>query len=168
MSPSALFCRACGEGVTAPGSPNPTPFAQSPYVGHIAGQSSTSLPLAGFGHRLLAYILDVLILLIPCAIVGAIFFPLSFVVSWLYFALFEAGEWQATPGKRVLGLRVVDLGYRPLTFGQTSARHVCAAVSWLLFGIGFLVIIGSAKKQALHDMMANTLVVQVPAGYVRT
>jgi len=84
---------------------------------------------------------------------------IAFVGQWLYFALFESGAMQATPGKRALGLKVVaDDGAR-IGFGRASGRFFGKIVSGAVFYIGFLMVGFSERKQALHDMMANTLVV---------
>jgi uncharacterized RDD family membrane protein YckC len=44
------------------------------------------------------------------------------VLSWMYFALFESSRWRATPGKRLLGIYVVDEGGRPVSFWRASRR----------------------------------------------
>jgi uncharacterized RDD family membrane protein YckC len=84
---------------------------------------------------------------------------IAFVGQWLYFALFESGAMQATPGKRALGLKVVDDDGARIGFGRASGRFFGKIVSGAVFYIGFLMVGFSERKQALHDMMANTLVV---------
>lgn len=80
--------------------------------------------------------------------------------SWLYFATFESSPWQATPGKKVLGLRVTDLEGRRLSFIRASGRYFGKIISSLLFGIGFVMAGFTEKKQALHDMLAGCLVLR--------
>lgn len=86
-------------------------------------------------------------------------------IYWLYFATFESSRWQATPGKKALGLRVTDLEGRRLSFIRASARHFGKIISSLLFGIGFLMAGFTEKKQALHDMLAGCLVLRDPSKF---
>ncbi len=86
-------------------------------------------------------------------------------VSWLYFAAFESSPWQATPGKKVLGLRVTNLEGKRLSFIRASGRYFGKIISWLLFGIGFALAGFTQKKQALHDMLAGCLVLRDPSKF---
>ena len=80
--------------------------------------------------------------------------------SWLYFAKLESGPQQATIGKRVLGLRVTDLTGQPITFGRATGRFFGKIVSAIPLDIGFIMAGFTERKQALHDMIAGTLVVR--------
>ena len=80
--------------------------------------------------------------------------------GWLYEALMESSRWQATLGKRAVGLRVVDLGGRHISFGRATARHFAKILSSLILNIGFIMAGFTEKKQALHDLIAGTLVVR--------
>lgn len=80
---------------------------------------------------------------------------------WLYHALFESSFWQATPGKRLLGLRVVDLEGRRVGFGRASARFFAKFLSSIMY-VGYIMVAFTARKQGLHDMIAGTLVVTGP------
>lgn len=82
-----------------------------------------------------------------------------FCYAWLYNALFECSKWQGTVGKRVLGLRVVDLSGNRISFLRASGRHFSKMVSRFTLMIGYLMIFWTKRKQALHDKMAKTLVV---------
>ncbi|HEY0233392.1 MAG TPA: RDD family protein [Dokdonella sp.] len=97
----------------------------------------------------------------PGAIVGAMMMPILilFVGQWLYFALFESGKAQATPGKMAMGIKVVDDVGQRIGFGRASGRYFGKIVSGLILNIGYLLAGWTARKQALHDMMASTLVV---------
>jgi len=64
----------------------------------------------------------------------------------------------ATPGKLALGLRVTDLDGRPTGFWRASARYVARILSNLTLGAGYLMVAFTARKQALHDLVAGTLV----------
>ena len=125
---------------------------------------------AGFWIRLLAYILDAIVL-------GAITYPLvrvlssmgigdsssnilSIAISWMYFAVFESSEWMASPGKKVLGLIVTDEQGMKISIGRATRRYLAKIVSGLILGIGFIMIAFTARKQGLHDKVFHTLVLR--------
>jgi uncharacterized RDD family membrane protein YckC len=114
-----------------------------------------------------AYLIDSLILLIPCVIVGLV--PilglfLQFAIWATYKAVFEAGERQATPGKRAMGIKVTTLEGGRISKGQAVGRYFGSLLSGLILAIGFIMAGLTARRQALHDMMASTLVVNAAAG----
>lgn len=141
---------------------------------------------AGFWRRFVAYIIDSLILAaaaIPLYLVmvlpvffgasrgdaAGVFRALGLIVafdvvvvlgSWLYFALCESSRRQATPGKLALGLCVTDLRGRRIGFGRASGRFFGKFVSGIIFDIGYLLAGWTARKQALHDLMADCCVVR--------
>ena len=81
------------------------------------------------------------------------------VVTWLYFAKMESGEKQATIGKKAMGIYVTDANGQRLTFGRATGRFFAKLITNLVpFGIGWIMAAFTAKKQALHDMIAGTLV----------
>jgi uncharacterized RDD family membrane protein YckC len=93
----------------------------------------------------------------------------SLVGSWLYWGLMESSGWQATLGKKALGLYVTDLTGHRITFGRASGRFFAGrGLSYVLSigGLYFLVDCICAgfteKKQALHDMIASCLVLRKP------
>jgi len=81
-------------------------------------------------------------------------------VSWLYSALMESSASQATLGKQAMGLVVTDVSGQPLSFAKASGRHFGKYLSALILMIGFIMAAFTEKKQALHDMLAGTLVVK--------
>jgi uncharacterized RDD family membrane protein YckC len=85
---------------------------------------------------------------------------LCIVPDWLYFALLEGSPWRATLGKRVLGMAVTDLGGNRISFGRATRRFFSSYVSVILLGLGYLIQPFTAKRQALHDIIAGTLVVR--------
>jgi len=87
-------------------------------------------------------------------------FLIIMVVPWLYWALMESSSHQATLGKMALGLNVTDLKGERLSFGRATGRYFGKFVSELILYIGFMMAGWTAKKQALHDIMAGTLVVK--------
>lgn len=71
---------------------------------------------------------------------------------------FEASAAQATPGKRLLGLRVSTVdGARPGP-ARLLLRFVAAAPSWLLLHLGHALVAWRADGRALHDLLAGTRV----------
>jgi len=85
---------------------------------------------------------------------------LGLLAYWLYFALQESSSAQATLGKRILGLKVTDLAGRRIGFGQASGRFFGKIISAMTIYIGFIMAGFTDRKQALHDMIAGTLVVR--------
>jgi uncharacterized RDD family membrane protein YckC len=82
------------------------------------------------------------------------------VLNWLYYALLESSTWQATLGKKALGLEVTDVEGRRISFGRASGRFFAKIISTLILFIGFIMAGFTEKKQALHDIIAGTLVIR--------
>jgi len=82
------------------------------------------------------------------------------IVGWLYYALMESSEHQATVGKKVLGLKVVDEQGARISFLRATGRYLGKWVSSLILGLGYIMAAFTAKKQALHDFMASCLVIR--------
>jgi len=82
------------------------------------------------------------------------------VLNWLYYALLESSSWQATLGKKALGLEVTDMEGRRISFGRATGRFFAKIISALILWIGFIMAGFTEKKQALHDMIAGTLVIR--------
>ncbi len=79
---------------------------------------------------------------------------------WLYYAMMESGPHQATVGKRAMGLIVTDADGYPINFGRATGRFFAKALSGMTLAIGYIMADFTPKKQALHDMVANTLVLR--------
>lgn len=82
-------------------------------------------------------------------------------VGWAYFALMEASTWQATLGKRALGIKVVDRSGARISVARASARFFAAALSWLTLNLGHAMAGWTQDKRALHDYVAGTRVENV-------
>lgn len=100
----------------------------------------------------------------PEAVLPFVGFILLFVFAvlagqWFYFAYFESSESQATPGKKMLGLQVIDVDGRRISFGRATGRFFGKFLSGALFNAGYIMAAFTARKQALHDMLASTLVI---------
>jgi uncharacterized RDD family membrane protein YckC len=85
---------------------------------------------------------------------------LRLILNWLYFAFFESSSWQATLGKKALGLEVTDLADHRISFGRATGRFFGKILSWATLTIGFIMAGFTEKKQALHDILAGTLVIR--------
>lgn len=92
---------------------------------------------------------------------------LGFTIVWLYYATLECSSWQATFGKKLLGIKVVDLRGNRISFLRATTRSFAKVLSALMF-IGFIIIDFTPKKQGLHDMIAGCLVVKQPANVKAT
>jgi len=88
-------------------------------------------------------------------------------VTWAYFALCESSAMQATPGKLAMGIRVTDDEGRRISFLRATGRHFGKIISTFTLFIGFMMAGWTERKQALHDMMASTLVVNGRANAAR-
>jgi uncharacterized RDD family membrane protein YckC len=87
-------------------------------------------------------------------------FLIILVLEWFYYALLESSAWQATLGKKALGLEVTDLAGARVTFGRATGRYFARYISFFTIGIGYIMAGFTQKKQALHDMIAGTLVIR--------
>lgn len=83
-----------------------------------------------------------------------------FVLGWVYWAGMESSGYQATLGKMAVGLKVTDLAGQRISFGRATGRYFGKILSWMILGIGFLMVAFTERKQGLHDMLAGTLVVK--------
>lgn len=100
----------------------------------------------------------------PAVVFGSIGLMLAYGVvwtclSWLYFALMHSSSTQATVGKMAVGIIVTDMQGNRLTFARATGRHFATLVTGLIpLFIGYILAGVTERKQALHDMIAGTLV----------
>lgn len=96
------------------------------------------------------------------AIGDAVLAPLliASLLALAWFSLFECSKLQATPGKRLLGLRVTDTGGGRIGWGRAALRHLAGSLSWLLLNLGHLLALAPPRHLALHDRLAGTRVLQ--------
>jgi uncharacterized RDD family membrane protein YckC len=80
-------------------------------------------------------------------------------VAWLYYTMSESSEWQGTPGKVAVGLVVTDLDGNRISFKQANKRYWAKIASDFLY-LGYVSILLTEKRQALHGYLAKTLVVR--------
>ncbi len=156
--------------VTDPRMQQPVGQSMSMPPGSRAGDGRKSF----FGQRVLAMMIDYMICMfiwfgafviifmtgfpwfdqgfIPAVVLAAV------VVGWLYYALLESSSKQATIGKLIMGLCVVDAQGGVPSFGLASKRFFAKLLSALMVGIGFLPIFG--QKRTLHDRLTGCRVVK--------
>lgn len=91
-------------------------------------------------------------------ILGMVFLLLA--GSWLYHTLMESSRYQATLGKMALSAIVTDLNGNRISFARANGRFFGKWLSGAIFNIGYLMAAFTEKKQALHDILASTLVIQ--------
>ena len=96
----------------------------------------------------------------PAVLMLAVIPPVIFLATMFYFALMESSPWQATLGKKVVGLYVTDINGRRLSIGRATGRTFAKFLSSMTAGIGYLLCGFTEKKQALHDMVAKCLVLR--------
>lgn len=135
---------------------------------------------AVFWRRFAAFLIDMLILGIPTYYLAVLlgddptvrtqtgdaieaqyfttYNAISFLIHWLYFSLMESSIRQASLGKQAMGIYVCDLAGNRISFGKASLRYFGKVLSGLTMMIGFIMAAFTARKQALHDFIANTLV----------
>ena len=135
-------------------------------------KSTSEVSYAGFVSRLVAYAVDLVLTGVasgslaalgaadPTADIDSLSRGIGLLLTWFYFAGFESSKWQATPGKQLLGLKVTNLNQGRVGFLKATGRHFGKIISGLIFLMGFIMAAFTEKKQALHDMMAGTLVVK--------
>jgi uncharacterized RDD family membrane protein YckC len=127
---------------------------------------------AGAVPRATAFAID---LIIRALIIGALsallgilgklgqglFLLILFLVEWFYPVAFEVLGKGATPGKRSVGLCVVESDGRPVGFAASVIRNLLRTADFLpfLFGFGILFMLFHPRFQRLGDLAAGTLVV---------
>ena len=79
-------------------------------------------------------------------------------LNWLYEAYLESSSRQATLGKMIFSLKVTDLNGNRISFARATGRHFAKYISGFIFMIGYIMAGFTERKQALHDMIAGTLV----------
>lgn len=196
----AQFCVRCGAPVNptapvasgpastlsgtyaAPSPPLPPPNSSAPTQ-YSAAASLAGVQYGGFWIRVVAAIIDAIILRVVVAPVGFIFgglgmagmmtglphrglrlfgggltFILLLFGSWLYEAFMESSSYQATLGKMIFGMKVTDLNGNRISFERATGRHFAKWLSGVILCIGYIMVGFTERKQGLHDLLAGTLV----------
>jgi uncharacterized RDD family membrane protein YckC len=136
--------------------------------GSAASTGGPSGPRVGFWKRFAASFTDGIVLLIPIVILDIALKgageALSLVLVFAYFTYFEGGPRGQTPGKQLLGIRVVsfDTG-GPIGYGRAFIRMIGRYLSAVVVYIGYLWMLWDPEKQCWHDKLASDVVVPVSA-----
>ncbi|MED1741590.1 RDD family protein [Bacillus swezeyi] len=85
---------------------------------------------------------------------------ISFIVYFLYFTLMESSKWQATLGKKIMGIQVVEAEGERLSFGRAAGRFLARSFLSPILLIGYILAFFTEKRQALHDLLAGTIVIK--------
>lgn len=158
-------------------------------IGGSVPKSTVQMPITfgygGFWKRFVAYLIDSVAMGIVCGIIGAVIggiigavlgasgantetiteiasavsWIIGVVLRWLYYTLMESSVKQATLGKMAMSMVVVDENGERLSLGRANGRFWGKIVSGLILCFGYMMAGFTAKKQALHDIMAGTLVI---------
>lgn len=165
---------------TSPYAPPMAPVQERTPVVH-----GGEVVMAGFWKRVAAYCLDSVIVGVAGMIVGGLIGGvigglmavsgmgnelslvliqlvanlLSLVLTAGYYAWFHASHSMATPGKMAVGIKVVRTDGARISLARGIGRYFATILSGLILGIGFLMAAFTERKQALHDMVCDTLVV---------
>jgi uncharacterized RDD family membrane protein YckC len=142
----AVYCQGCGGALKL----------EAPAV---AGET-----YGGFWKRTAAWLIDAIVVGAATGLLITVTFGVGvvgiFFAHWLYEAAMLSSSWQSTLGKRALGMVVTDLEGRRLSFAHATGRHFAKWLSAMILGIGFIIAAFTPRKQALHDMVAGTIVVE--------
>jgi uncharacterized RDD family membrane protein YckC len=190
LAENASFCGTCGQPLPSaqPGSAPAVPVPQSVVAGRQAFYAGFWLRFVSYiiDNLVLGIpvVILVVVLLAAFGLTGALgqihpgeppeamfaLFGIGFlfcvifvalVGGWLYYAMMESSPKQATLGKMALGLYVTDMEGRRVSFGRASGRFFSKIITNLIpLAIGWMLAGFTAKKQALHDMIAGCLVLR--------
>ncbi len=172
-APYIEICPKCGNSLSTSAKSQAIPFIQSAVTNKYAG----------FWRRFAACLIDAFLISVAFAVVayiagavlglswweyrgadnigyhGSLGTFIGIILAWLYDATMESSPYQATLGKMLLGIIVTDLQGDRVSFARATGRHFGKFMSGMLLCVGYIIAGFTKKKQALHDMMANTLVV---------
>ena len=130
------------------------------------------LPVAGLAARTLAWLVDAVIKFFGLSLLSAILGWLGgtgqmlillflFATLWLYNVFFEVFNHGATPGKRALKLRVMNVNGTPVGWRGSMLRNLIRAVDALpgVYLFGCISVLLTERFQRLGDLAAGTIVV---------
>ncbi|NHA04605.1 RDD family protein [Mucilaginibacter sp. HC2] len=158
------------------------------YFKSIGVYVPTKHTVANFGWRLLAFVIDYLIIVLGFGLIGGVLvvierfttgtvsdneavsspgadllFRLLFLLALIsYNSAFEATEMQGSIGKFICRLAVVNINGERLRFGTALTRNLFKILSSFFFCIGYFAMLWSSMKQCWHDQRAKTYVVRKP------
>ncbi|MEN4903843.1 RDD family protein [Luteimonas sp. TWI1437] len=185
VTESAHTTAVAPAGAMASASPYAPPTA--PVAGAAAVVRGGPVFYAGFWKRVAAYLIDGLVVGIIGMVIGGIALAvlggilavggsgsagsigfvlvqvlsnlLSIAIGALYYAWFHASNMMATPGKMAVGIKVVRSNGERISLLRGIGRYFSTILSALILMIGFLMIVFTERRQSLHDIICDTVVV---------
>ncbi|HMC42748.1 MAG TPA: RDD family protein [Acidimicrobiales bacterium] len=132
------------------------------------GSRGPSGPRASFGTRLVAYIIDAVIVGLAAFLLnlvgGRAGSVLGLFVGLAYFTYFEGSPSGQTIGKRAMNIRVVDFSTGgSIEYGRAALRYLMRLVSGFVCLLGYLWMLWDPERQTWHDKVANSVVVPTSA-----
>ncbi len=144
------------------------------YRVEIPGGIELEAQIVGPVARFLAFSIDftircVLLIaaafaLIPFGELGfGFWFIVWFIIEWFYPVLFEVFRKGQTPGKKTMGISVVQDDLTPLSLGSSLVRNLLRTADFLPFFylFGLVAMVSNSRFQRLGDLAAGTLVISV-------
>jgi uncharacterized RDD family membrane protein YckC len=148
-----------------------SPPASAPAAAESTGRQTSDLPYAGFWQRFLGWLIDYFVTLLATVLIVAVFGKsitgnasrltlslLYLIFPLLYASLMESSSLQATLGKLAVGIKVCDLEGNRISFAKALSRFLAHILDGITLGIGHGMAAFTERRQALHDMIAETLV----------
>jgi uncharacterized RDD family membrane protein YckC len=148
--------------------PPPPQTQQTDWSPHQSG------PRAGFWARFAALFIDgIIIAILPIIVIAigagshskglVVFGYLLYLVGYVaYFVYFEGGPAGQTPGKKMLGIRIIDFNNGgPIGHGRAFLRLIGRIIAGFFCYLGYLWMLWDKEKQCWQDKMANDVVVPV-------
>ncbi|MBK1734658.1 hypothetical protein CKO15_05025 [Halorhodospira abdelmalekii] len=152
-------------------------MTEEPSKQSIAESNRTTY--GGFWVRVGAALIDLVVMLVPILLLSFLLLVvispttheeqliydvvdslLGFALWLVYTAGLHSSSWQATVGKRALGLKVTDLDGNRISFARATGRYLAEFLNLLTLGIGYIMVALTERKQGLHDKVASTYVVR--------
>ncbi len=162
--PNAAYCGNCGFALAA-GPPAGLADTGAAQPVEAAPLDAPAVEYMGFWIRVLALIIDSLILLVGQAVLGLILGDagaLGLVLNLAYYVLFTGLRGQ-TPGKMAVGITVIDEWGNVPGLTRALIREIPGKfLSGIALGLGFVWVAWDEKKQGWHDKIAKTYVVRKP------
>ena len=165
------------------------PVAPVTNIGSSVGYTNPvqTVSYAGFWLRVVASFIDGFILNLVYAVVAFVFFwfviknnpqlssslqtvtGILYPVIWILYFSFMESHGGATFGKKIIGIKVLNVNGEPVSFLKSVGRNLAKIISVMILMIGFLMAGFTKKKQGLHDMITGSIVVksrEVSAGKI--
>jgi uncharacterized RDD family membrane protein YckC len=178
-APAPVYARTAVDPgtVAAAGNPYAAGYSDLQNPAPVA-RASEFVVNAGFWKRVAASVIDSIILAVAgglCAeLFGALISDLfsggelaevimtavcAILINATYHAWFHSTLLYATPGKMAVGIKVLRSNGEPISFLRALGRFFATALSAIPLGLGYVMAAFTARKQALHDLISDTVVV---------